>query len=427
MNVLTFSTGVLAKDFDITIRDSMYTIVAFSLVTALIPAYFTTFGMNLGMRQIVQSRYSFGYFGACLPGLLVAATQVMYNIENVILGGQTLKAVSPHDSMSSIVGIVILSLIAFVICFFGGRIMHYFESIFWLPALLCFILLAAFAGTGADGLHQPASAPETTSRGVLGLGCVVAGYLLSWSTIASDISLYVKNEGKTMRVFLTVYLAFVLSVAPPFMLGAAFGISAPDVPAWKAASEATSPGPLFNVILAGHVGNFGKFLTVMLALSAVGNIIPGTYAFGIAVQTFLPPLRVFPRFVMSSLCVALFLPLAIVGRDRFYDTLSNFVSILAYWCSLFAGVVLADHCILRRGDFSTYDRTIWNDRRRLPPGVAALTSALLPVALIGPTMDQVWYTGPIAERSGDLAFEVGIVLSFVLYLILKPIEQRLWR
>ncbi|WFD20228.1 hypothetical protein MCAP1_002472 [Malassezia caprae] len=427
MNVLTFLTGMLAKDFDISIKGSMYTIVAFSLVTALVPAYFTTFGMNLGVRQIVQSRYSFGYFGACLPGFLVAATQVMYNISNVILGGQTLKAVSPHDSMSSIVGIVILSIIAFVVCFFGGRIMHYFESIFWIPALICFILLASFAGSGANGLHQPAGAPGTTVRGVLGLGCVVAGYFLSWSTIASDMSLYVKRENSATRMFFTVYMAFVLSVAPPFMLGAAFGIAAPDVPAWKNASEATSPGPLFDVILSGHVGSFGKFLTVILALSAVGNIIPGTYAFGIAVQTFLPPLRVLPRFVMTSICVAIFLPLGIVGRNQFYDTLSNFVSVLAYWCSLFGGVVLADHCVFHRRDFSTYDLTIWDDWRRLPPGIAALVSALLPIVVIALSMDQVWYTGPIARHSGDLGFELGFALSFFLYLVLKPIEQRLWR
>lgn len=218
MNVLTFATGMLAKDFDITIRDSMYTIVAFSLVAALVPAYFTTFGMNLGLRQIVHSRYSFGYFGACLPGLLVAATQVMYNIENVILGGQTLKAVSPNDAMSSSVGIVILSMIAFVICFFGGRVMHYFESFFWLPSLLCFILLAAFAGTGPNGLHQPADGPATTSRGVLGLGCVVAGYLLSWSTIASDMSLCQKRK-QYACLFIRVRGVCTLCCAPVYARG----------------------------------------------------------------------------------------------------------------------------------------------------------------------------------------------------------------
>jgi len=426
LNVLSFSTGMLAKKFDVTIQASIYTILGFTLATALVPAFFTTFGMNLGLRQIVHSRYSFGYLGACLAGLLAAATKVMYSIENVILGGLILKAVSPNESMSAVVGIVILSVIAFVVCFFGSRVMHYFHSFFWFPSLICLILLAAFAGSGPDGLHQPSNAPATTSRGILKLGCVVGGYFLSWSAMASDMSLYLKKDGNTLRVFLTVYMAFVLSVAPPFMLGAAFGISAPDVPAWKNASEANSPGPLLNVVLAGHVGSFGKFLTVLLALSALGSIIPATYAFGIAVQTFFPPLRFLPRFVMSSLAVAIFLPLGIVGRNKFYETLSNFVSILGYWCSLFVGVILADHCVLRRANFATYDISIWNDWRRLPPGVAALTSAFLPIAMIVPTMDKTWYTGPLARHSGDLGFEVGLVLSFLLYLVLRPIEKRIW-
>ena len=58
----------------------------------------------------------------CILGILSAATQLVFAIENSILGGQALKAVSPHESMSSIVGIVILLLIAFAVCFFGIRV-----------------------------------------------------------------------------------------------------------------------------------------------------------------------------------------------------------------------------------------------------------------------------------------------------------------
>ena len=42
-------------------------------------------------------------------------------------------------------------------------------------------------------------------------------------------------------------------------------------------------------------------------------------------------------------------------------------------------------------------------------------------------MDQSCYTGPLAQHSGDLAFEVSTVLSFVLYLVLRPLEKRMWR
>ena len=427
INVLTFSTGMLASSFDVSLPAAMYTILAFTLVCSLMPAYFTTFGMRLGLRQLLHSRYAFGYFGACILGIASAATQLVFAIENSILGGQALKAVSPHESMSSIVGIVILSLIAFAVCFFGIRVMHFVESVLWFPTLICFILLAAFAGSGKNGLHIPQNSPKTTSKGVLGLGCVVAGYLLSWSTIASDVSLYIDRSVNATKVFVSVYLSFALSVTPIFMLGAAFAISAPDVVAWKAASQETSPGALFNVVLSGRAGGFGKFLTVVLAISAVANIIPSVYSFGIACQTSFPFLRHVPRFVMTIVAVAIFLPLSIAGRNKFYDTLSNFSSILSYWCGMFDGVILADHCILRRANFRTYDLSIWNDWRRLPPGAAAVISALIPIVFIALCMDQSCYTGPLAQHSGDLAFEVSTVLSFVLYLVLRPLEKRMWR
>ncbi len=60
----------------------------------LFPAYFTLFGPKLGMRQMIQCRYSFGYFGASLICVLNAATMLGYCILNSIVGGQTLSAVS---------------------------------------------------------------------------------------------------------------------------------------------------------------------------------------------------------------------------------------------------------------------------------------------------------------------------------------------
>ncbi|WFD45273.1 hypothetical protein MPSI1_003955 [Malassezia psittaci] len=426
VNVLTFSTGMLAAFFDLSLPASLYTILGFTLVCALVPAYFTTLGMRLGLRQLVHSRYAFGYVGTSALGLLSAATQLVYGIENCIIGGQTLRAVSPHESMSSVVGIVIIALASFAVCFFGIRVMHFVEGILWFPTLICFILLTALAGSGPDGLHIPQDGAATTCSGVLAYGCIVAGFNLSWATIASDVSLYTTRTTSVKKMFVWVYISFVLTIAPFFMLGAAFGIAAPHVPKWYDASQESSPGPLFNVILAGRSGNFGKFVTVLLALSAIGNIIPGIYSFGIAVQTSFPILCRLPRFVMSFVALAIILPCSIVGRDKFYDTLTDFSSILAYWCGMFSGITLADVCVLRRFNLNTYDVSIWKNCSRLPPGIAGIASFLIPIALIVPCMDQTWYTGPLAEHSGDLGFEVGIVFSFTLYLILRPLEKRIW-
>ena len=45
INVLTFSTEMLASSFAVNLPAVMYTILAFTLVCSLMPAYFTTFGM----------------------------------------------------------------------------------------------------------------------------------------------------------------------------------------------------------------------------------------------------------------------------------------------------------------------------------------------------------------------------------------------
>lgn len=403
----------------------MYTILGFVLSCSIVPSYFCTFGPKLGMRQLVQSRYSFGYIGACIVALLAGATVLGYCILNCILGGDALRAVSPGHNLSGTVGIVIIAVLSTAVSFCGIRVLHLVEMWIWFPVLICFCVLTGLAGSGSNGLHVEANPPATTSQAVLGMGCVIAGFQLTWAGIASDVSLYLVPETNSWMLFCFTYLGFSLSTAPIMMLGAAFAASARDIPAWQGAiDESHSPGPLFDLVLAGHVGGFGKFLTVLLALSAMGNIMTSVYSFGIAFQTIFPFLAIFPRFLVPLVALAIFLPLAIVGQNHFYDTLSSFVAVIGYWCALYLGVVFADHTLFKRLDFGAYDRTIWNRFHQLPYGFAGVGSAVLSLGLLIPLIDQSWFTGPLAQRSGDLGFEVGMVLSFVLYCFLRPLELR---
>ena len=51
-------------------------------------------------------------------------------------------------------------------------------------------------------------------------------------------------------------------------------------------------------------GNFGKFLTVLMALSLTANIAPTLYSFSLTFQVFVPPLAVIPRYMFSLLATA---------------------------------------------------------------------------------------------------------------------------
>jgi hypothetical protein len=57
-------------------------------------------------------------------------------------------------------------------------------------------------------------------------------------------------------------------------------------------------------------------------------------------------------------------------------------------------------------------------------GWAAMGASVGCLGLVVPCMYQIWFTGPIAERTGDLGFEVALVLSAGLYVPLRCLEKR---
>ena len=140
-------------------------------------------------------------------------------------------------------------------------------------------------------------------------------------------------------------------------------------------------------------------------------------------ETMLPFLTPFPRFIWPILATVIVLPLGIVGASYFYTTLTNFTSVLGYWAALYNAVILTEHIVIRRCRFETYDRSAWNDWRKLPPGFAPMAAAILTLGLLIPCVDQVWFSGPLAELSGDLGFEVGLVLCALLYVPLRLVEK----
>ena len=83
-----------------------------------------------------------------------------------------------------------------------------------------------------------------------------------------------------------------------------------------------------------------------------------------------------------------------------------------------------EHVVVRRGRFSSYDLRYWNSPRKLPTGLAALGACALACALIVPSMDQVWFVGPIAQKTGDIGFELAFAATAIFYVPLRRLELR---
>jgi len=110
--------------------------------------------------------------------------------------------------------------------------------------------------------------------------------------------------------------------------------------------------------------------------------------------------------------------IAIPGYDHFEDVLENFMLIIA----------LSEHIIYKRG-FWGYHLKHYLGRRKLPPGIAAMTAFCFGIAGAILGMLQVWFEGPIgalcgAPFGGDIGLELAFSFSALSYIILRYFEKK---
>ena len=109
-----------------------------------------------------------------------------------------------------------------------------------------------------------------------------------------------------------------------------------------------------------------------------------------------------------------------------FDIFENFLALMGYWVTIFLAIVIEEHFIFRRN--RPFDWSAWDDWRRLPLGVAALSAFLIGWAGAIVSMDQIYFAGPIAKMMGeegsDLGIWVGSGFTLVVYPPLRALELR---
>lgn len=146
-----------------------------------------TLGPQTGMRQMVQTRYSYGLYGASVIVLLNMATNTGWTIVSAIVSGQTLGAVS-GGSLSWDLGIVIVALLALLVAFMGYRVIHYYERYAWIPALIGIVIMLGCSGHRLKE-QVPTEPPEAQT--IITFACIVVGFLITWAAMVSDFAVYV--------------------------------------------------------------------------------------------------------------------------------------------------------------------------------------------------------------------------------------------
>jgi NCS1 nucleoside transporter family len=373
-------------------------------------------GPSLGVPQMVISRLGFGYWGNVLPAGINAITAG--------IGWFAVNSVSGAFALNTLLGwpkalcLVIIVLLQVAVAFFGHNLVQAFER-YAFPVLAIIFAIAAVillskAHPGAG--HVPTLGGS--AGGFLLTTGAAFGYAVGWNPYASDYTRYFK-PGTSRRaiawwsgsgLFVSCVLLEIVGAAAVTIGGAR-----------SAGLALSSPTGAFT----GHLPTAIADLTlVAIALGAVAanvlNIYSGALSFvamGIRLPLSLRRAIVALVFGVIGFIVALF------GLHNAGTTYEDFLLVIAYWIAPWLAVVFTDQILRRHQPAGEVEPLLFDTRRRLWAGPVAMLAGMgISIWLFSNQTEYIGLVPKHVPAVGDITFEVGFVLTAVVYLLLRRAE-----
>lgn len=403
-------------------------LAVFGMILGCLPvAYIAIFGPVSGHRAMVIARYTMGWWPGKLVVILNLIVLLGYCLVDAVVAGQILSAVSPNDSLSVIVGIVIVAVITWSITTFGYSVFHWYERYSWLPQLIVLSILAGVAGPRFDTTTPSQGDHLTIIGNRLSFFSLCLSAAITYAGGASDFFVYYPETTPRWKVFGITMIGLSLSFTFAFMVGIGLGSGVATDAAWSDAYS-TSQGAL---IVAGFapLGTFGSFCAVIVALGLIANMTAPTYVSGVDFQVLGRWFALVPRFVWNTVGVVIYTVCAIAGRDSLAEIFTNFLALMGYWLAIWIAITLEEQFIFRKLVAKTpFNWEHWNMQNKLPVGIAALIAFLVGWAGAIISMAQVWYIGPLAAQvgayGGDMGNYVGFAWAGLVYPPLRWLELK---
>lgn len=192
------------------------------------------------------------------------------------------------------------------------------------------------------------------------------------------------------------------------MLGVAVATATKNNAAYANAYAENHVGGLLGQVLFPHLGTFGKFCVIVLALSIIGNNCPNIYSLTFSLQILTRFAQKVPRFLWTFVGSVIYCAIAIPGYSHFQSVLENFMLVIGYWLAIYEAISLPEHFIFKRG-MRGYSPEHYDQPHKLPPSIAALGAFCFGVlgAVMG--MAQAWFIGE--SPSGQDKSKPNLTLS----------------
>jgi NCS1 family nucleobase:cation symporter-1 len=401
----TVFVGVIAVSFfGQSFWDAVLAIIIGTGLGSISHGFLSSRGPRFGVPQMVQSRISFGFIGNVLPAGLNAVTAgIGWFAVNSVSGALALNALT---GVPGWVCLVFVGVVQTAIAFYGHNLIQLFER--WMfPFLFAAFLLASIVILSKS---RPGAVHTTQGFGgfLLSVGASF-GYACGWNPFASDYTRYFKPETNRASIGLWSAAGVFLSCVALEIVGAA---------------SATIPGSNSNptALFTSHMSTAVADITLIaIAIGAISanalNVYSGVMSFlstGIRL-----PLKM-RRAIVALGFGSIGFVLAVTGLHNAGSEYENFLLVISYWIAPWLGVFFADW-VLRRG--RRVDGFLFDRKHNPWAGAAAMLIGMgVSIWLFS---NQTEYVGLIAKAHpgiGDLTFEVGFVLSAVLYVIFFSIS-----
>src|SRR5580658_7063346 len=398
MEFATIFVGVLAvAGFGLGFWEAALALVLGSGIGGITQGILSLRGPKFGVPQMVLSRLGFGYWGNALPaGLNSVTAGIGWFAVNSVSGALALNVLTHLPQVLCLLSIVVVQV---VVAFFGYNLVHVFER-YAFPILTVIFLIAA--GVILSKTHPAAHHSTIPGAFLLTFGASF-GYAVGWNPYASDYTRYFKPDSSRRAIAWWSGSGLFLSCALLEIVGAAVGTS---VGADKALA---GPGGMTG-LLATPLADLTLLAIALGAVSAnVLNIYSGALSFtAIGIKL---PLSLRRAIVALGFGTIGFF-LAWNGLSN-VDRYENFLLIIAYWIAPWLAVFFCDQLLRRNPD----EALLFATRRTNWAGPVAMLAGMgISIWLF---CNQTEYLGVVPTHIpsvGDLTFEVGFVITAVVYL-----------
>ena len=395
-------------------------IVLGNIVGCAIFAAFTVMGHKTGVNQMVLSRSAFGVRGAYLPSILMFLMTLGWIGVNTYFPVKIAAAILGQFGVPDtwLVEIAIITLVMALqvgIGVYGFYAIRTFEK-YTVPATVAIMVLMsvlAWTRPGVVNWGLTTTLPPGAHMAMLSLlmTAVGVGWGISWVTWASDYSRFVPKSVPSSSVFWYSYFGMFVPSVWLAILGATIASTTLD----------TDPAKMVSAVFGGPT----SILVLLMVLHGpIATNILNVYSAALAA------LSVGFSFSRTTLATVVgvagyLVTLYFIFAPSFAKAFDNWMISLLLWMSPWAGVVLADFYIKRKGEIdvpelyrspetSAYGDINWAGIIAFFAGLVAGWS--VEDGLVGALQ------GPISINflgGADLSWLFGIGIAGVVYLVLS--------